>query len=88
MGKQLGNGAIQIQITVYPNYDGGKRYDQCVTRSLSIDHLESLEEVDRVAYNMGELVTSTIVAMKDTLRQREMTDATSQVVQVEEELPE
>lgn len=73
MSERMGNGAIQIMITVYPSTKPGdkSRYDNSVTRSIDISQLGNFGEMVRLAYDAGQMVTSCIGAMVGTLVQRE-----------------
>jgi len=75
MSERMGNGSIQVSITVYPANEGCKRYDGAITRTIEIDHLGGVTEMERVAYDMGSMVSSTIGAMIGTLHQRAEAEA-------------
>ena len=76
----MGNGAIQISITVYPDLDGGEKYNKSVTRTINIDHLGGLAEMDRIAYTLGEMTTATLNAMIGTLYVRTSDEAKAAAV--------
>lgn len=81
MNERMGNGAIQINITLYPDVQGPARYDKCISRAISLDHLGDLPELRRLANSTGELVASVVCAMVDTLQAR----AEMEAIQVKQE---
>ena len=81
----MGNGSIQVSITLYPDNEGCKRYDQAITRTINLDHMGGLSEMQRVAYDMGSMVSSTIGAMLGTLEVRELAAKNPPLVEDDDE---
>ncbi len=69
----MGDGAIEINITVYPN--APDKYNKAVTRSIEVTRLASLREMGPLTYSLGEMVNNTINAMLHTLLAREEAEA-------------
>jgi hypothetical protein len=86
----MGNGAIEIQILVYPNTapGEGRRYENSISRCIEVSRLGSLAEMDRITYTLGEMTTATLKAIIDTLDAREQAAKNPPLVDDDEQAPE